>query len=42
MSIDDVWMIKNSKPVELIMVDYKAQAKKDKVNDNANLRWDIK
>ncbi len=31
--IDDVWMIKNSKPVELIMVDYKAQAKKDKVND---------
>ena len=30
--IDDVWVIKNSKPAELIIVDYKTQAKRGKVD----------
>ena len=29
--VDDVWMIKNSNPPELIIVDYKAQSKNKKV-----------
>jgi len=34
--IDDVWTIKNSKPPELIIVDYKAQAKKEKELNTKN------
>jgi len=30
--LDDVWVIKNSKPAELIIVDYKTQAKSGKVD----------